>query len=162
MPGELAIRRYRPEDAEPLAHLFHDAVRRGAAAAYTAEQRAAWSPAPPAGALWHERLAGAHTLVAERGGRPAGFMSLGGNGRIDLAYVAPGEMGRGTAGALHDALLEVARARGLARLTAEASRLARPFLARRGWRVISVQEVRRGGVALENFLMELPLGGVEA
>ena len=40
------------------------------------------------------------------------------------------------------------------RITTHASRTARPFFERRGYRVLRAQTVVRHGVALENFVME--------
>ncbi|GMG81120.1 hypothetical protein LNKW23_03320 [Paralimibaculum aggregatum] len=164
-PGGLAIRRYRAADAGPAAALFFRAVREGAARAYSPAQCAAWAPAVPETARWHERMAGGISLVATRGGRLAGFMTLSrigaagpGSAHLDLAFVAPEEMGQGTAGALHEALLAEARAAGISRLTTEASRQARPFLARRGWQVLREQVAVRAGVSLPNTVMALALG----
>lgn len=156
MPG-VTVRPYAPSDAEAAAQVFFTAVREGARGAYSAEQRAAWAPEPPQGAAWRERLAGQHVVVAERDGALVGFMTLQG-GHLDLAYVAPDEMGRGTAGLLYDAVLAEARRRRLVALTTDASHLAKRFFEKRGWRVVRAQEVERRGVTLVNFAMTLDLG----
>ena len=79
------------------------------------------------------------------------------DGYLDFAYVAPDAMGQGVAKALYDAILAVAEKAGLARLTSEASHLARRFFERQGWRVVEEQSVARNGVTLTNFRMEIDL-----
>jgi putative acetyltransferase len=154
----LTIRSYAVADAPALALIFHRAVTVGAARQYSEAQRTAWSPAPPDSTAWEERLARQQTVVAERDGVPVGFMSLDlARGYLDLAFVLPQVMGQGVADALYAVLEARARAEGLARLTTEASALARPFFARNGWALIREQQVERRGVALHNAVMEKTL-----
>jgi putative acetyltransferase len=47
-----------------------------------------------------------------------------------------------------------ARDAGIARLTTNASRVAKPFFLRRGFALLAAQTVERRGVAIENFAME--------
>ena len=150
----LIIRPCRVTDAPELAELYHRAVREGAAGHYDADQRAAWSPAPPTGEEWRRRLIEAQTVVAERAGRLLGFMTLDAQtGWIDFAYVAPEAMGRGVAETLYAVIEGRARAAGLTRLETEASLLAERFFTRRGWHVVTRQEVERHGQRLPNALM---------
>ncbi|NUB43903.1 GNAT family N-acetyltransferase [Fertoebacter nigrum] len=149
----MRLRPYVAEDAGALAGIFFDAVRIGAAPKYSAAELAAWAPERPTATAWAKRLAGLWTVVAEAEGRPLGFMSLAANGYLDLAFVAPDQRGRGVADALWLAVQAEARARGLHRLTTEASRMARPFFLRHGWQVEAAQQVQRHGVMLENFRM---------
>ncbi|MCA0918921.1 GNAT family N-acetyltransferase [Pseudooceanicola nanhaiensis] len=143
-----------PDDAAEAAALFFRAVREGTQAHYTAQQRAAWAPAPPDPAAWREKFTAQFGVTAREGGSLAGFITMDGAGYLDLAFVAPEWMGRGVAVRLYAALEEEARRRGLGHLTSEASHLARPFLLRQGWQVITAQQVERRGVTLENFRME--------
>jgi putative acetyltransferase len=73
--------------------------------------------------------------VAEEDGRMTGFMSLCPDGLLDMAFVIPEVMGKGTAAALYDTLLAKARAVELPRLTVIASPFSQRFLLRRGWQV---------------------------
>lgn len=131
-------------------------------AAYSAAERAAWAPDPVPPSDWGRRLGDQITLVATRKAAIRGFMTLGRDGHLDLAYVLPEERGQGTADALLAALEAAARARGLHWLTTEASLVARPFLERHGWRGASRQSVIRNGVALTNFRMHKALDAPEA
>lgn len=150
----LIIRPVRVTDGPALADLYHRAVHEGAARHYSAKQRAAWSPTPPSDETWRRRLLEAQTIVAERAERPLGFMTLDpGTGWIDFAYVAPEAMGQGVADTLYAVLEGRARAARLSRLETEASLLAERFFARRGWHVVTRQEVERHGVRLPNAVM---------
>jgi len=155
---DLLIRPYRPEDAAHLARVFHRAVRRGTGAHYSLVQRLAWSPRAGDGADWHARLSGIETVVAELPSGPVGFMALDAGQRfVDFAYVDPSVRGRGVAATLYAVLEGRARTMGLNRLQTEASRVAEPFFAARGWVVVHRQVVRRRGIGLPNALMEKDL-----
>ncbi|MEM8802553.1 MAG: GNAT family N-acetyltransferase [Pseudomonadota bacterium] len=159
----MEIRAFRPGDADALGLVFHRSVREGARHAYSAEQVAAWSPAPPSGPDWQERLKGAFALVAVIDAVPVGFMTMNSGGfntkcgYIDLAFVLPEQMGTGVASSLYAVLENRARADGLARLTTQASLLAEPFFVRHGWHVTERQTVTRTKVELPNAWMEKTL-----
>jgi len=154
----LLIRPCRVTDTPALADVFHRAVHEGTGRHYDAAQRAAWSPAPPGDEAWRRRLIEAQTVVAERGARVLGFMTLdAATGWIDFAYVAPEAMGQGVAETLYAVLEGRARAAGLARLETEASLLAERFFLRRGWVLVRRQQVERHGVQLPNAVMHKPL-----
>lgn len=155
----LTVRAYRAADAAALGRLFFDSVHRGTAAAYSQAQRTAWAPAPPEGDAWAARLGEATTLVAEQDGAPIGFMSLTtteaevGLGLVDMAFVHPDHAGQGVASALYAALEEAARRAGLSRLETDASEIARPFFAAKGFMHIRAQQPVRRGVRLVNHRM---------
>lgn len=157
----LAIRPFEERDIAATAAIFHAAVRQGTAAFYSEEQRRAWSPEPPAPAAWRARLSSQLCWVATRGGEPVGFMTLqleappgaSGSGLIDLAFVAPDCTGGGVGNALYEILEAAARQAGLARLRTEASLVAEPFFARRGFELLKRNLVERDGVALSNATM---------
>lgn len=150
----MEVRSYLPGDAEGLGQVFFRAVREGAAGRYDPAQTAAWSPEPPAGPRWAERLEAADTVLAIDGSTPLGFMTVDSNGYLDLAFVVPEVMGQGVSDAIYAVLEGRARARGIAALTTQASLLAEPFFTRHGWQVLRRQEVEIGGVLLKNAWME--------
>ncbi|MDU9002616.1 GNAT family N-acetyltransferase [Sedimentitalea todarodis] len=153
-----AVRPYVAADCAGCWHVFFDAVQTGARHHYSQAQRDAWCASVPAPTLENcARLGDALTCVAHRGETVIGFMTLERNGHLDMAFVTPDDMGRGVAGALHESVLQSARAHGLGHLTADASHLARKFLARHGWHEIEAETVMRAGVPLERFRMELKL-----
>ena len=69
--------------------------------------------------------------------------------------------GRGVATSIAHALEGFAHGLGAQRVTVHASRTARPFFERQGYRMLYAQQVERRGVLLENFAMELALEGGE-
>lgn len=153
-PPGLRIRPGRPGDGPGAAKVFHAAVHEGARRHYTKDERAAWSPAPPEGAAWEARLLSGTCLVAtDWRGRVQGFMTLGRDGYLDYAYVAPRWMGRGVADTLYARIEVQARVDGLPQLSTEASHLARAFFTRHGWYTDARQAVIRHGVAIANFRM---------
>ncbi|MEM1429607.1 MAG: GNAT family N-acetyltransferase [Pseudomonadota bacterium] len=160
------------EDSATCWHIFQRAVHEGAAAHYSDAQRQAWAPEPTEPPWIADRLAEGQTWIAdvaaspERAGtgaaRPSGFLTaegLGGDGDalLDLFFVLPEARRTGVADALYRAFADAAAAAGQGgRMTAHASLLLRPFLARRGWQVIEEEWVERGGVMLNRFRMEGP------
>ena len=156
------VRSYRDGDAKVLGEVFHKAIR-GATEAYGAEGVAAWSPAPPTGEAWAERLGAADTVLCEEDGKVLGFMSLvPETGLLDLAFVLPEVARSAVASGLYAVLEGRARARGQERLTTEASLLAEPFFSRLGWQVVKRQRVERRGVLLKNCVMEKRLSSGRA
>lgn len=138
------IRPFRPEDAQATRDVFVRAVREGAATRYSAEEIADWlgDAAMPDG--WGDWLAGHITFVAEDQGRITGFMMVERDGYLNMAFVLPEVMGRGTADRLYAAILDAARRLDLPRLTVFASRHARRFFARHGWQPFPGLPMRDG------------------
>lgn len=129
------IRAFRPADAAATHAVFRRAVQDGTTARYTDAERAAWLPQEAMPAEWGDWLGRHFTVVADRSGDILGFMMLERDGYLNMAYVLPDEMGKGTADALYAAVLAHARTLGLARLTTLASRYAIGFFSRHGWRM---------------------------
>ena len=146
------IRPYEMNDAEMCHRVFFNAVRMGAASHYSEIERAAWAPCPTMPATWPDKL-GSHITYVAQVSDIIGFITLGVDGYLDLAFVAPGYMGQGIGKTLYHAVLQDERAIGLTELTTEASHLARPFFESLGWKVKSEQQVERRGVLLTNFCM---------
>lgn len=153
----MEVRSFQQADADPLGVVFHRSVREGASHRYDHAQVAAWAPEAPAGPGWEARLSEADTVVAVDGDDRVGFMKLDDNGYLDLAFVLPERMGQGVSDLLYAVLESRARARGIERLTTQASLLAEPFFARHGWHIVRRQEIEMGGVVLKNAWMEKPL-----
>ena len=148
----VTLRPYRPGDCPALAALFYETVHTVNAAHYTPAQLDAWAPAcGPDLAAWDKSFRAHRTLVAELDGRLAGFGDLDpAAGYLDRLYVHKDLQGRGVATALCNALEEAAAGP----VVTHASVTARPFFARRGYRVLRAQQVERRGVTLANYVME--------
>lgn len=147
----LLIRPFQPADAAACYRVFFNAVRLGTASHYSEAQRAAWAPSPDMRDSWPAKLADHITYVAYLSDI-VGFMTLGMDGYLDLAYIAPDHMGQGVGRALYSAILADPRS-PRTRLTTEASHLARPFFLSLGWQVEAEQTIKRRDVALTNFRM---------
>lgn len=141
------------EDAAALAALMHESVHGVGVRGYTAEELAAWSPAPRDQAAAEQRFAGQHIWLAEDSEGPCAFMTLKESGYIDFAYALPRAAGQGPASAAYAALETWASGRGFELLTSDISLVARPFFEKRGWTVLSQQDNDVNGVNLINFAM---------
>ncbi|MBP2487699.1 putative acetyltransferase [Rhizobium leguminosarum] len=104
--------------------------------------------------LWAERRISRPAWIAEFDGQPAGFSDLTGDGCLDMMFVHPEFQGLGIASHLLSRVEGEALKLGFSRIYTEASRTARPFFERKGFRVITKQIVEKRGQGLENFLME--------
>ena len=149
----MQIRRYRPEDAGALAHIFHAAVHETAAFYYSPDQCRVWSPAPSVVKFTDREADGRRVWVAVTGDAPTGFIELESDGHIDCFYVHP----RGAGPALFETLLAAARADRMPRLSVEASDAARPFFTRAGFVTDHRRDFQRDGVALHNWAMSKTL-----
>ena len=153
--GEFTLGLYRPGDLEELIRLFYETVHTVNPRDYTQEQVDAWVPSPESvdREAWGQSLAAHYTVVARRGGEIVGFGDMDDTGYLDRLYVHKDFQGRGAASAIAEALEGYAWGLGAAEVTVHASRTARPFFERRGYRVVKAQQVERRGVLLENFAM---------
>lgn len=150
--GAVDLRPYRPADLDAVAALFYAAVHGTCRKDYTPEQLAAWATGEIDRESWNASLLAHITLVAEWGGRIAGFGDLDG-GYLDRLYVHPDFQRRGVAAAICGALESHARARGAGEMETHASVTARPFFASRGYETVREQRVERRGVLLTNYVM---------
>lgn len=158
----IALRPYLPRDAAALASIFIASIETLAADDYDVEQIAAWSAAGEDEAAFGARLAGQLTLVATVDAEPVGFASMKGADHIDMLYVHPGAARQGVATVLCDALEKLAGARGAAHLTVDASDVAEPFFAGRGYVPQQRNTLDLDGVWLANTTMKKPLASNDA
>ena len=155
------LRPYLPSDAALCAAIFRAAVEELTADDYDEDGRAAWASSGDDVAAFNARLESAVTLVAIYGGGPVGFGSLKGD-VIDMLFVAPAVAGRGVGATLLDALIKLARARGVKKLTSEVSDTARPTFERQGFSAERRNMVRVGGEWLANTTMVKTLADASA
>ena len=151
------IRPYRPEDRAAAARIYHRAIMEGTEGVIGAAERAAWAGTPDPDPAKPDKLLSQWCWIAEEEGRPTGFMSLCPDGLLDMAFVLPEVMGKGTAGALYDVLLAKAHAERLPRLTVLASAFSRGFLLKRGWQIDSEGPQEYGGHLYHLSRMSLSL-----
>lgn len=147
----MILRKYEPSDCQHLTELFYDTVHSVNAKDYTEEQLNAWATGHVDLEAWNASLSEHYSLVAIENGIITGFADMDASGYLDRLYVHKDYQGRGIGAALCDALENAVNAD---RFTTHASITARPFFEKRGYQVITEQEVERMGVLLRNYCME--------
>lgn len=148
----LRLRAFRQEDIDAILRLFGDTVRTVCRKDYTAAQTDAWANSVNDRARWERTLSEHKTLVAVLGARIVGFADLDGD-YLDRLYVHRDFQGRGIGTALLHELEAFARQQKISELETHASRTAKPFFAKQGFRLVQAQTVVRDGETLENFVM---------
>ena len=147
------LRPLLPSDAPRLAALFRASVETLAGDYYHDDQLAAWASVALDEDAFARRLAGTLTIVALLDGEIAGFASLENQQRFDMLYVHPAAVRRGVGAALADAIEKLAHARGVERLSVDASDAAREFFAARGYVAVQRNTIVLGGEWLGNTTM---------
>lgn len=146
-----------PDDYDALGDVMFDAVRNGPSQ-YSEKQRVAWVGAPRTGPDWHARLAMQEIVMAERGGRAIGFMSLADKGYLDFAYIRPEAQGTGLFRRMWERIRARAVARGEAEVHTHASLMAEPAFRGVGFEVVEAEQVELGGETFDRFAMRITLG----
>lgn len=151
------IRPYHATDRATAKLIYFRAIREGTVAVLNEAQRTAWAPVDHPDFATPDKLLDQWCWIAEENGVETGFMSLCPDGLLDMAFVIPEVMGKGTAAALYDTLLAKARAVGLPKLTVVASEFSRQFLLRRGWQIDKAGPEVHDGQTYHLTYMSLPL-----
>jgi putative acetyltransferase len=129
----IALRPFLPADAKRCIEIFRASIRELASEDYDEDQIEAWSARADDAAAFTARLSESLTLIATLDGASVGFASLKGASALDMLYVDPAAARRGVGSALIDALVRIAQARGVEKLSADASDSARPLFERNGF-----------------------------
>ncbi len=148
-----SIKPYEPGDTQATIDIFLGAIREAASKDYSPAQIAAWAKVDDA-EVWARYRASRPTWLAMDGFLPVGFTDLTSEGLLDMMFVAPDYQGKGVATLLLATVESAARKQGLQRIFTEASLTARPFFQRKGFTVLTAQQVVKRGQTLPNFLME--------
>lgn len=153
----MQIRTYTPADCAEICKLFYDTVHTVNRKDYTDEELQAWAPDVPDESLWNASFLAHYTVVAEESGVILGFGDIDRTtGYLDRLYVHKDFQNRGVAAALCDVLESTCNSE-VYTIETHSSITAKPFFARRGYRVIKAQQVERHGVLLQNFVMKKAL-----
>ncbi|MBB6483350.1 GNAT family N-acetyltransferase [Rhizobium lusitanum] len=153
---KFSVKAYDPGDAQATIDIFLRAIREVASRDYSPAQITAWAKVDD-GEVWAQYRASRPTWLAMDGSTPVGFTDLKADGCLDMMFVDPDYQGRGVASLLLATVEQAARERSLSRIFTEASLTARPFFERRGFLVMTMQQVQKRGQTFINFLMEKPL-----
>lgn len=144
------IREYRESDCRELAELFYNTVHIVNAKDYTEEQLNVWASGHMDLEKWNQSLKEHYSIVAVDNEIIVGFGDIDEAGYLDRLYVHADYQGKGIATAICSQLEQAIQGK----ITTYASITAKPFFAKRGYKVIKKQEVERQGVFLTNFVME--------
>lgn len=157
--GSIAkVRRFSAEDAGDVSALYERSVRTLGPRFYSAEQVLAWADLTPRPADFLKAYTdGRVALVAEIDNRLAAFGDVSLTGKMQYFYCAPEWSGKGVAGALFQCIERSACAVGVEELKVDASDLARPFFARRGFLWLGRQDLLLGNVPIHNHRMVKPV-----
>jgi GNAT superfamily N-acetyltransferase len=150
----MIIRLFRPEDAEQIAHLFHDTIHAVNLGDYSPAQIQAWAPDDLYFRDWETVCGDRLTYVAEATGQILGFGELKPEGQIDCFYCHQDHIGKGVGTRIYQAIETQAKALKLSTLTVDASITAKPFFQKMGFAVIRSQQVQRRGETLTNYRMQ--------
>jgi putative acetyltransferase len=131
--SSLALRPFLPADTKRCLAIFRASIDELASEDYSDEQCEAWKARADDASDFAKRLGDSLTLLATLNGAIVGFASLKGGAEIDMLYVDPAHARRGVGGALLDALVRLAQARGVDRVTSDVSDTAKPLFERQGF-----------------------------
>ena len=146
----IVIRDAQTTDLAAVMGIYFEAVHELTTETYDAVQRGAWAPESLRSdeEHWRKRLGGVELLIAERGGRAAGFCAFTRDGHVDLLYTHPDHARRGVARQLLEEAEGRMRSAGTIQARTGASRLSRPLF--------EVTTTSRGiGVAIDELLDDL-------
>ncbi|BAY83755.1 hypothetical protein NIES267_32460 [Calothrix parasitica NIES-267] len=152
--NSIDIRLFQKQDAEQIAKLFHQTVRKVNINDYSINQVKAWAPDDIYFRDWVNLCSSKFTYVADDNGIIAGFGELDSDGHIDCFYSNKDYQRMGVGKKIYYAIEAKASELGIHRLYTEASITAKPFFLRMGFSVIKTQRVERRGESFINYAME--------
>lgn len=144
------LRKYRPEDAIPLASLFYETVHTVNIRDYTKEQVNAWATGRIDLEKWNQSFQEHYSIVAVANDTIIGFGDMDKSGYLDRLFVHKDYQSKGVATAICDDLEQSVQGE----ITVHASITAKPFFEKRGYMVLKEQQVVRQGIALTNYVMK--------
>jgi len=152
----MRIRRYERGDGAQLKAIFCGAVLQTGRRGYSDQQVRVWASQAAEADEYDERAAdGRLILVAvDEQNKPIAYIDLEQDGHIDHLFCRPDAGRKGVASALYDELERAAAGWKLERLYVEASEIARPFFARKGFTLIRRNEFDVEGTPMHNYVME--------
>lgn len=149
---DLILRKYKPSDCQALAELFYDTVHAVCKDDYSEKQLYAWATGNIDLVKWNQSFWSHYTIVAEINGNIAGFGDIDSNGYLDRLYVHKDFQRRGIGSSICSILENMVNSD---KIITHASITAKGFFEKRGYKVIKEQQVKRQGIILTNYIMEL-------
>lgn len=149
---DFILRKYHPSDCQALAELFYDTIHTVCKNDYSKKQLYAWATGNIDLVKWNQSFRSHYTIVAEINGNIAGFGDIDSNGYLDRLYVHKDFQRKGIASSICNDLEKVVDSD---KIITHASITAKGFFEKRGYKVIKEQQVKRQGIILTNYIMEL-------
>ena len=146
----MIIREYQPSDCKELAALFYNTVHTINAKDYTNKQLNAWATGQVDLEEWNQSFQEHYSLVAIDDEIIVGFGSIDKTGYLDRLFVHADYQAKGIATAICIQLEQSVQGN----ITTHASITARTFFEKRGYKVVTEQQIQRQGVVLTNYMMK--------
>jgi len=155
----MQIRRYKAQDTDTLAAIYHDTIHNINKNDYTPEELEAWAPTleyteekrQKDTERW--RRINPFVVVADSD-VPLGFAELEEEGYINCFYVRHDSIGKGAGSMLLAACISEAKRLGYGRVFASVSITARPFFLKQGFRVVKPELSDVRGLMMKFYEME--------
>lgn len=145
---------FSPNDLTEMIALFRDSVARVGKDHYTPGQLKAWAPDDIDEGRWLRRFEMTYTVLVKAPDKKIlGFANLEPNGTIDMLYVHAEAQGQGIATKLLAELERYAREHQYPVLSADASKIAKPFFEARGFALQAEYKKTRLSESFINYLM---------
>lgn len=151
------IRPGNPYDLTILRRLYADTIRNVCRSDYDEGQVNVWAANEQDENRWNKVMNEQTVIVAEDSNEIAGFCTLTDDGYIDLLFVHKSHQRKGIAKLLYKELEHTALLKGIALLTADVSKTAKPFFENMGFSLLKEQKVSVQGILLVNYKMEKSL-----
>lgn len=152
----IKIKPYNNKHYKTIANLFTDTIHKTCSKDYTKEQLDAWASLDIDYEFWKERLNKTKPYLAFDGECLVGFGELE-DDYINCFYVRSDYQGFGVGKTLLSFLIQKARDSGIEKLRVDASITAKIFFKKFGFIEIKENQVKRNGIILTNFSMQLSL-----
>lgn len=150
---DMEIRNYKRDDLAEIISLFRDTVHKVNTKDYTQVQVDVWAPDSIDMDEWDKALSEHYTFVAVNDDVIIGFGDIDVSGYLDRLYVHHDYVRQGVATLICAKLESMIDSDKT--IVTHASITAKPFFEKRGYRVVKEQLVKRNGVFLKNYIMEL-------
>ncbi len=147
----MILRAYTPDDCKTLAELFFNTVHTINAKDYSEEQLDAWATGHIDLEQWNRSFLSHYTVVAEIDGTVVGFGNIDNMGYLDRLFVHANFQNQGIATAICDKLKQASNAE---KIVTHASITAKGFFEKRGYKVVTKQQVQRQLILITKYVME--------
>lgn len=156
--AQFTIRQFRPEfDCTAIGTLYRASIHQLASDNYDPETLEAWSRWSNSVDSIALTLSRGQTLIAQHGGRIAGFAHRHPISHINMLCTHPDFARRGIARTLLEELSISARRESATHLTANANQNSKTLFEKKGFVVDESEWVEHGDMRVERFLMALKL-----